>query len=187
MSLVLAPPNAPRQIGLSGQLQTHKQGLVHAKGAASLFWVEAVVAGTLLNVLIESGSSGCLISGRLANSLRLVQAPCKDPVGSDVVGVNGQSFCPTGEVNLLLEIGGLASMETVIVAPNLPVPFLLGGDYLWRHRCLADYFNAQFLTRADPQVGLEHDTTMTSQPLEDARSQGTLSCPSALSSSPGGS
>ena len=95
VSLVLAPPSAPRQIRLSGQLQTRKWGLVHAKGAAHLFWVEAVVAGTRLNVLIDSGSSGCLISGRLANSLRLAQAPCKDPVGSDVVGVNGQSFSPT--------------------------------------------------------------------------------------------
>ena len=93
--------------------------------------MEAVVAGTRLNVLVDSGSSGCLISGRLANSLRLVQAPCKDPVRSDVVGVNGQSFCPTGEVNLLLEIGGVASMETVLVAPNLPVPFILWGDYVW--------------------------------------------------------
>ena len=131
MSLVLAPTSAPRQIGLSGQLQTRKQGLVRAKGAASLFWVEAIVAGTRSDVLVDSGSSGCLISGRMANNLSLVHAPCKDPVGSDVVGVNGQSFCPTGELNLLVEIGGVASMETVLVAPNLPVPFLLGGDYLW--------------------------------------------------------
>ena len=120
-----------------------------------------------------------LFLGGWLNSLRLVQAPSKDPVGSDVVGVNGQSFSPTGEVNLLLMIGRVASMETVLVAPNLRVPFILGGDYLWRHRCLADYFNAQYLTRGDPQVGREHETTMSSHPLEDARSQGTLSCPSA--------
>ena len=108
------------------------QGLLHAKGAAHLFWVEATVAGTRLDVLLDSGSSGCLVSERLDNSLRLVQAPCKDPVGSGVVGVNGQSFSPTEEANLLLEIGGVPSMEKVLVAPNLPVPFILGGDYLWR-------------------------------------------------------
>ena len=92
-----------------------------------------------------------------------------------------------GEANCLLEIGGVAAMETVLVAPNLPVPFILWRDYLWRHRCLADYFNAQFLTRTDPQVRGKQETSATPKTLEEARSQGTISSTSALSSSPGGS
>ena len=66
MSLMLARTSAPGQIGLCGQLQTNKRGMLHAKGAARLFRVEAVVAGTWLDVLVDSGSSGCFISGRLA-------------------------------------------------------------------------------------------------------------------------
>ena len=81
----------------------------------------------------------------------------------------------------------MASMETVLVASNLPVPFILTGDYLWRNRCLAHYFNAQFLTRADDMIGDEPETNAASQRIEDARSQGPLSGLSALSSSPGGS
>ena len=126
MSLLLAPSHGPRQIGLSGQLRPRNQGRLHENVAANLFWVEAKVAGTRSDMLVDSGSSGCLVSERLGNSLRLVQAPCKDPVWSDVVWVNGQSFCRTGEANLFLEIVGVASMETVLVAPNLPVPFILG-------------------------------------------------------------
>ena len=101
---------------------------MHAKGAGILLFVAAKVARTRLDLLVDSASSGCLMSERLANSLRLVRAPCKDLIPSHVVGVKGQSFRPIGEANLLLEIRGVASMETVLVAPDLPVSFLLGGD-----------------------------------------------------------
>ena len=127
MSLVLAPKSASRQIGLSGQLQTRKQGLVHAKGAAHLFWVEAVVAGTLVDVLVDSGSSGCLISGRLANSLGLIQAPCKDPVESGVVGVNVQSFCPIGEVKLFAGDWGCVLNGDSASCPQLASTFHTRG------------------------------------------------------------
>ena len=64
-------------------------------------------------------------------------------------------------------------METVLVAPNLPVPLLLGGDYLWRHRCLADYFNAQFITRAVPQNGSAEVVRGTSHLPRNASSMGS--------------
>ena len=82
----------------------------------------------------------------------------------------------------MLEIEGVASSETVLVAPNLPGSFIL-GDYLLSHRCLVDYFNAQFLTRADARVGTEQDITQISRPSEDARSQRNISRSSDLSSS----
>ena len=85
----------------------------------------------------------------------------------------------------MAEIGGVASLETVLVAANLPVSVILVGDYIWRHRCLADYFNAQFLTRADHRVGSQQPNNTASQATEDLRSQGTFSRPSDLLSSPG--
>ena len=72
-----------------------------------------------------------------------------------------------------MKIGNVPSMERVLVAPNLPVPFLLGGDYLWRHRCLADYFNAQCITRAVPQRGSGEVGRGTAQLLGNAPSMGS--------------
>ena len=54
--------------------------------------------------------------------MKLVRMPCMD-FGSDVTGVNGQSFRHTRQVNVLLEIGGVPSMETFLVAPNLQYNF----------------------------------------------------------------
>ena len=46
-------------------------------------------------------------------------------------------------------------METVL-PPNLHVSFLFREDYIFRHRCLGFYFNAQFLTLAVHRLGGEH-------------------------------
>ena len=89
------------------------------------------MAGIGLDVIVHSCSCACLISERLSCSLRLVTGPCKESFGSDVTGVNGQSFRPKGEVNLLVE-RGVASIESAVLGPKLPVTFILGPDYLLR-------------------------------------------------------
>ena len=129
-----------------------------------------------MNVLEDSGESNSVISERMADRLHLGRTPCRD-FPSDITVVTGESFRPADQVNLFLEIGSIYSMETLLVAPDLPVPFLLGGDYLRTHRCLADYFNALFVSRTVPQTADSTVGLCLSLFPGDARSRGAAHSP----------
>ena len=95
MSSVPAPSDAQNMLGLYGRKESQTPGLVRARVTADLFSVNASVSGARLYILVDSESSSSLMWERLASSLKLVRMPCQD-FESDVMGVNGQSFRPTG-------------------------------------------------------------------------------------------
>ena len=91
-------------------------------------------------MLVDTGSGVTLVGEKVWKELGSSpngSAPLEKPARAVVVA-NGETLDVLGQVELLIELGGLAKKHMVLVARQLMHDCLLGADFLCQHNCIID-------------------------------------------------
>ena len=122
-----------------------------ASGAPGMHCADSLYAAGMLNdlnvnhILLDTGSTITLISTTLWN------ASCSpdnhlQPLSDGFVTANKSKLDVLGKTFMRIRIAGIDAIHSVIVVRDLAKHFILGSDFLKRHKCDILYSRAQLLS-----------------------------------------
>ena len=117
-----------------------KQSPAGTAAVSSALIVNGCISGRKTPMLVDTGSGVTLVGEKVWKELGSSpngSAPLEEPARAVVVA-NGETLDVVGQVELLIELGGLAKKHMVLVARQLTHDCLLGADFLCQHNCIID-------------------------------------------------
>ena len=107
-----------------------------------LFWSVIHVQNQTLWALADTGSCRNLMSEQFWNTLNL-KTSLSPPGLRKVLAGDGLPLEIVGWITLIFRIGCNTVCHEVGVVKGLPVDFLIGGEFMYPHRCMLGYGDSQ--------------------------------------------
>lgn len=137
--------------------------------------VEISVKSKRTNALLDTGASITVASASFINKTSLAGTPFQPATHPVIKGVTGAKLTVLGVLTIPISIGGVKFSHPVHIIQDLHYPFILGLDFLNKHKARID-FNSQVLLLPDENSDV-HNIHLLSASEGKARASSTVLIP----------